>query len=239
ADQRAAADNAHAEFADPKSEFAGILRLWDAYRQAHADSTQSQLRRWCERHFLGFLRMREWRELHRQLKLQCEELGWDVDAATAPADGDRPGKAGAPYAVLHRALIAGLPTQVGQREDRGLYQGPRGRKFQLFPGSVLARRPPPWVLSATLLGTEKVWALTNAAIEPEWVISELPHLLARRHHDPRWSRSQGRVLGSEQVSLFGLVLAPKKPVDYGRLYPAEAREIFLRDGLATGEVNLR
>ena len=229
ADQRAAADNAHAEFADPKSEFVGILNLWEAYRQTHADSTQSQLRRWCEKHFLGFLRMREWRELHRQLKLQCAELGWET--------GTREG--GAPYAVLHRALIAGLPTQIGQREDRGLFQGPRGRKFQLFPGSVLARRPPPWVLSATLLDTEKVWALINAAIEPEWAIAELPHLLARRHHDPRWSRSQGRVIGSEQVSLFGLVLAPKKPVDYGRLYPAEAREIFLRDGLATGEVNLR
>ena len=229
ADQRAAADNAHAEFADPKSEFVGILKLWEAYRQAHADSTQSQLRRWCEKHFLGFLRMREWRELHRQLKLQCGDLGWE----------DRASGDSASYAVLHRALIAGLPAQVGQREERGLYQGPRGRKFQLFPGSTLARKPPPWVLSATLLDTEKVWALTNAAIEPEWVIAELPHLLARRHHDPRWSRSQGRVLGSEQVSLFGLVLAPKKPVDYGRLYPAEARAIFLRDGLAMGEVNLR
>jgi len=229
ADQRAAADNAHALFADPKSEFVGILKLWEAYRQAHEDSTQSQLRRWCDKHFLGFLRMREWRELHRQLKLQCGELGWQAGVA-----GDDPA-----YAILHRSLIAGLPTQVGQRADRGLYEGPRGRRFQLFPGSVLARRPPPWVLSATLLDTEKVWALTNAAIEPEWVIAELPHLLARRHHDPRWSRSQGRVIGSEQVSLFGLVLAPKKPVDYGRLYPDEARAIFLRDGLATGEVNLR
>ncbi|MGY0560145.1 ATP-dependent RNA helicase HrpA [Luteimonas sp. A277] len=241
ADQRTAADNAHAEFADPKSEFVGILKLWEAYRQAHADSTQSQLRRWCERNFLGFLRMREWRELHRQLKLQCTELGWEAagpDKDGAP-DGPESKEAAARYATLHRAVIAGLPTQVGQRVDRGLYDGPRGRKFQLFPGSVLARRPPPWVLSATLLDTERVWALTNAAIEPEWVIAELPHLLARRHHDPRWARSQGRVIGSEQISLFGLVLAPKKPVDYGRLYPDQARDIFLRDGLARGEVNLR
>jgi len=95
------------------------------------------------------------------------------------------------------------------------------------------------VLSATLLDTEKVWSLTNAAIEPEWVIAELPHLLARRHFDPRWSRSQGRVIGSEQVSLFGLVLAPKQPIHYGGLYPEEAREIFVRDGLVTGEINTR
>jgi len=276
ADQRAAADNAHALFADPKSEFVGILKLWEAYRQAHEDLTQSQLRKWCEKHFLGFLRMREWRELHRQLKLQTEEL-WaaHADAPTGrrrgraaqtlaqkagaastvpgdPVDGaanggrvdsdagfSAPGEVARRHALLHRALIAGLPTQISHMGERGVYEGPRGRRFQLFPGSVLARKPPPWVLSATLLDTEKVWAITNAAIEPDWAIAELPHLLARRHHDPRWSRSQGRVLGSEQVSLFGLVLAPKKPVDYGRLYPAEARELFLRDALVTGEINLR
>ena len=227
ADQRAAADNAHALFADPKSEFAGILKLWDAYREAHEERTQSQLRKWADHHFLGFLRLREWRELHRQLKLLSEELGW------------RQGDAPAMYAELHRALIAGLPTHIGNRGDRGVFEGPRGRRFKLFPGSPLARKPPAWVLSATLLDTEQVWGLTNAAIEPDWAIAELPHLLARRHHDPRWARSQGRVVGSEQVSLFGLVLAPKRPVHYGALYPEEARVIFARDALVPGEVNTR
>ncbi|HMT38486.1 MAG TPA: DUF3418 domain-containing protein, partial [Thermomonas sp.] len=139
----------------------------------------------------------------------------------------------------HRALIAGLPTQLGHRGDKGLYDGPRGRKFQLFPGSKLASKPPPWVLSATLLDTEKVWAITNAGIEPDWAIAELPHLLARRHHDPHWSRAQGRVLGSEQISLFGLVLAPKRPVHYGALFPEESRAIFVREALLTGEINTR
>ncbi|MCD9047552.1 ATP-dependent RNA helicase HrpA [Luteimonas sp. MHLX1A] len=245
ADQRAAADNAHALFADPRSEFVGILKLWEAYRGAHEELTQSQLRRWAEKHFLGFLRLREWRELHRQLKLQCADIGWAVEQGRAPLRERAAGEDPAPvvdargYAALHRALLAGLPTQLGHRGDRGQYEGPRGRRFQLFPGSTLARKPPPWVLSATLLDTEKVWALTNATIEPDWAIAELPHLLARRHHDPHWSRAQGRVIGSEQVSLFGLVLAPKRPVDYGRLYPDEARAMFLRDGLVTGEINLR
>ncbi|WP_200944270.1 ATP-dependent RNA helicase HrpA [Lysobacter sp. Root667] len=232
ADQRAAADNAHAEFADPRSEFVGILKLWDAYQNAHEELTQSKLRGWCEKHFLGFLRMREWRELHRQLKLLCEELGWAIK--TLPGEID----SGA-YATLHRALLAGLPTQIGLRGDKGFYDGPRGRKFQLFPGSPLARKPPPWVLAATLLDTERVWSMTNATIEPDWAIQELPHLLARRHHDPRWARSQGRVVGSEQISLFGLVLAPKRPVHYGALYPEESRAIFARDALVTGEINTR
>jgi len=259
ADQRAAADNAHAQFADPRSEFVGILKLWDAYQDAHEELTQSKLRAWCDKHFLGFLRMREWRELHRQLKLLCDELGWKQNervsrrAGLDPPSG-RPGSTAAgqdppydhaakdaahAYATLHRALIAGLPTQLGQRGDKGFYDGPRGRKFQLFPGSPLAKKPPPWVLSATLLDTERVWSLTNAGIEPDWAISELPHLLSRRHHDPHWARSQGRVVGSEQISLFGLVLAPKRPVHYGALFPEESRAIFARDALVTGEINTR
>ncbi|BDU15622.1 ATP-dependent RNA helicase HrpA [Lysobacter auxotrophicus] len=235
ADQRAAADNAHAQFADPKSEFVGILKLWNAYNAAHEDLTQSKLRAWCEKHFLGFLRMREWRELHRQLKLMGEELSWKESRAALNEHGALDQSA---YATLHKALLAGLPTQIGTRSDKG-FDGPRGRKFQLFPGSPLAKKPPPWVLSATLLDTERVWALTNAAIEPDWAIAELSHLLSRRQHDPRWSRSQGRVIGSEQISLFGLVLAPKRPVHYGALFPEESRAIFARDALVTGEINTR
>ena len=295
ADARGAADTAHAQFADGRSEFVGVLRLWDAYRQAHEDLTQSKLRDWCGRHFLGFLRMREWRELHRQLRLLCEELGWkeeDADAAMAPLlDGSRAppvarddaaavkatrgqlhraarlareGKTeAAPVAVraqqdqapagggfservrasayqtLHRALIAGLPTQIGHRTEKGDFQAPRQRRFLPFPGSPLSKRPPPWLLAANLLDTQKVWGMTLAAIEPDWVIAELPHLLLRRHFDPHWSRAQGQVLASEQISLFGLVLSPKKPVHYGRIAPGEAHDLFVRQGLVTGEINTR
>jgi ATP-dependent helicase HrpA len=224
---REAADNAHAKFADPKSEFIGILKLWQAYRDAHEELTQSKLRDWCERHFLGFLRMREWRELHRQLLLLCEELGWNLNEKEAE------------YVPLHRALLAGLPTQVGHKTEKGDFLAPRQRRYHLFPGSTLAKKPPAWVLSATLLDTARVWGMTNAAIEPDWVIAELPHLMARKHFDPHWSRAQGHVLASEQISLFGLVLAPKKPVHYGRIAPLEAHDIFVRQGLVTGEINTR
>ncbi|RYZ71723.1 MAG: ATP-dependent RNA helicase HrpA, partial [Lysobacteraceae bacterium] len=247
---REAADNAHAKFADPRSEFVGILKLWEAYRDAHEELTQSRLRDWCERHFLGFLRMREWRELHRQLLLLCAELGWEErgtsgekrvtrEGKNADADTRSPFLSPRAYVALHRALLAGLPTQVGHKTEKGDFLAPRQRRYQLFPGSVLAKKPPPWVLSATLLDTARVWGLTNASIEPDWVIAELPHLLARKHFDPHWSRAQGHVLASEQISLFGLVLAPKKPVHYGRIAPQEAHEIFVRQGLVTGEINTR
>ncbi|MFO3703661.1 ATP-dependent RNA helicase HrpA [Xanthomonas codiaei] len=298
---REAADNAHALFADARSEFVGILRLWEAYRQAHEDLTQSRLRDWCGRHFLGFLRMREWRELHRQLRLLCEELGWSEEPATAmlapllagpsaPARADghnanrptrgqlhraarlaREGRAdpsatpaqpaamapdrqaeaaeaaarssererAAAYQALHRALLAGLPTQIGHRTEKGDFLAARQRRFVPFPGSALARKPPPWILAATLLDTQKVWGMTNAAIEPDWAIAELGHLLARKHFDAHWSRAQGQVVASEQISLFGLVLAPKKPVHFGKIDPAASHDLFVRQGLVTGEINTR
>lgn len=298
---RDAADNAHALFADARSEFVGILRLWDAYRQVHEDLTQSKLRDWCNRHFLGFLRMREWRELHRQLRVLCEELGWSEEAAhvmlaplltgaSAPGREDgyrtnrstrgqlhraaRLARAGKPdlaevpakhapavvdnqaqaaevsarsserecaaaYQALHRALLAGLPTQIGHRTEKGDYLAARQRRFVPFPGSALARKPPPWMLAATLLDTQKVWSMTNAAVEPDWAIAELPHLLARKHFDPHWSRAQGQVVASEQISLFGLVLAPKKPVHFGKIDPVAAHDLFVRQALVTGEINTR
>jgi len=227
AEVREAADRAHAVFADERSEFVSILKLWEAYRVAHEELSQSKLRDWCGPRFLNFLRLREWRELHRQLLLNCEALGWVQN--DAPAD----------YADLHRALLAGLALQVGQRGEKGLYEAPRSRKFGLFPASTLASKPPPWLLCATLLDTAKVWGITAAKIEPEWVIDAVPHLLSHRHFDPHWSRRAGRVQGSEQIGLFGLVLLPKKPIHYGGLYPDEAREIFVRQALVMGEIDTR
>jgi ATP-dependent helicase HrpA len=227
ADAREAADRAHAEFLDNQSEFLSILKLWGAYKTAHEDLTQSKLRDWCDKHFLAFMRMREWRELHRQLLISAEELGWQQN--------DVPSE----YSPLHRALLSGLPGNIGHKSEKGIFDAPRQRKFSIFPGSSLAKTSPAWVLAANILDTQKVWGMTLAKIEPEWVIAELSHLLARKHFDPHWSRSQGRVLGYEQISLFGLLLAAKKPMHYGGLYPEEAREIFIRGALLSGEINTR
>lgn len=227
ADARGAADTAHGEWADERSEFVAILNLWKAYQTEHAERTQSGLRQWCEKHFLSFLRMREWRELHRQLLLLAQEQGWKLNAEAAD------------YAVLHKAIISGVPMQVGQKNDKHLFDAPRQRRFGVFPGSRLAKRPPNWLMAAVLLDIQKVYAMTVAKIEPEWIIEQLPHLLSRKHFDPHWSRAQGRVVGFEQISLFGLLLQGKRPIHYGGLYPQEAHEIFVQQALVSGEINTR
>ena len=227
AEARAAADAAQVGFSDPKSDFVGVQKLWAAYTLAHADLTQSKLRDWCERHFLSFMRMREWRELHRQLLVQCDALALPL-AGTA-----------ASYEAVHRALITGLPSQLGRKDEKGIYHGPRGRRFNIFPGSGLAKSPPQWLLSATLLDTQKLYGITNAMIEPAWVIEQLPHLIKRSYQDPHWQRQRGQVQAFEQVSLFGLMLVERRPVHYGSIDPVAARAIFIAEALVPCEIDTR
>ena len=256
-DARAQADAAHAAFVDPKSDFVGVLNLWHAYHDAHEELTQSKLRDWCSRHFLSFMRMREWRELHRQLLLVVQELGWKLDAAT-PSRHEKPGarqstRPAAPpagrggsesvdsaeqlYESMHRALLAGLPTQVGRKDEKGVYLGTRERKFQVFPGSALAKAPPNWIFSAQILDVGgRVWGMTNARVEPLWVEQQAAHLLRTSCRDAHWSKKRGCVVAYEQVSLFGLVLVEKRPVTFQQQDPALAHAIFLREALVRGDI---
>ena len=261
-DARAAADAAHAAFADKHSDFIGVLRLWDAYQQAHEELTQSKLRDWCARHFLSFLRMREWRELHRQLRVLDD--GRDSGLGTAnsenPArtrtdEGPRlPSRAEAASAVaarrptpesrvpspesrkdeaIHCALLSGLPTQVARKDEKGGYLGTRARRWQIFPGSALVKAPPQWLFSAQVLDLSgRVYGLMNARVEPAWIERQAAHLIRRAWFDPHWSRTRGAVLAYEQVSLFGLNLAERRLVQFQRQDAAQAHAIFLEQALA-------
>ncbi|WP_449423247.1 ATP-dependent RNA helicase HrpA [Rhodanobacter lindaniclasticus] len=290
-DARQQADAAHAVFADPKSDFVGVLNLWRAYHDAHEELTQSKLRDWCSRHFLSFMRMREWRELHRQLLLVAGELGWLVAPSLPRGEGWDEGarsrqtpRAGAGktrksksgevsrehppltsilspqgrggereergmdqqaamdrlYEAIHRSLLAGLPTQVGRKDEKGVYQGTRERKFQVFPGSALAKAPPNWVFSAQILDVGgRVWGMANARVEPLWIEQQAAHLLRTSCRDAHWSKKRGCVVAYEQVSLFGLVLVEKRPVTFQPQDPALAHAIFLREALVRGDIDAK
>jgi len=281
ADARQQADTAHALFADPKSDFIGVLNLWRAYHEAHEELTQSKLRDWCSRHYLSFMRMREWRELHRQLLLVVAELGWKLEraasrepaaAATAVvvktsagrrrgrkvSGGHAPAASGASsrerqdappvvddkaaadalFEAVHRSLLAGLPTQVGRKDEKGQYQGTRERKFQVFPGSALSKAPPNWVFSAQILDVGgRVWGMANGRVDPLWIEQQAAHLLRTHCRDAHWSKKRGCVVAYEQVSLFGLVLVEKRPVTFQRQDPELAHAIFLREALVRGDID--
>ncbi|HEX7324856.1 MAG TPA: ATP-dependent RNA helicase HrpA [Rhodanobacteraceae bacterium] len=264
ADKQQQADAAHREFADPQSDFIGVLNLWAAYRAAHEELTQSKLRDWCGRHFVSFMRMREWRELHRQLLLGETGPGRrGTQAARAPVPRRReanteatPPDAASPprgvradkqdsreqarYRDIHLALLAGLPANVARKDEQGTFRGTRERRFKVFPGSALAKKPPQWLLAAQVLDLGgKVWGLNCARVEPDWIERQAAHLLRRTCSDPHWSRARGCVQAYEQVSLYGLILAERRSVTFARQDPPLAHAIFLREALARCDIDAR
>ncbi len=243
ADRQQQADAAHAEFADPQSDFIGVLNLWNAYRVAHEELRQSKLREWCAKHFVSFMRMREWGALHRQLLLASGdgERATGKGGARVPAD-NRGAQLPVPdsYQSVHLALLAGLPTNVARKDEQGMYRGTRERKFKVFPGSALAKKPPAWLFVAQILDLGgKVWGMQCARIEPAWIERQAAHLLRRACSDPHWSRTRGTVQAFEQVSLHGLVLVERRTVTFAKQDPPLAHAIFLREALACCEIDCR
>ncbi len=221
---RQAADECHGVDQDDQSDFLSLLNLWRRYRRETDGLSRNQRRKWCRRHFLAPMRMEEWSDLLRQLRLNTRDM--KLSHNEQPAD----------YTAVHRTLLSGLITQVGRKGESHAYEGPRGLQFWVFPGSGLFRKSPKWLMAAELVQTSRTFGRTVARVEPEWIEAAGEHLLAREYFEPHWQARRGRVNGFERVSLFGLELVSRRRINYARVRPEEARGIFLRDGLVTGKL---
>ena len=231
-DKQQAADQAHLRFRDERSDFLSLLALWQFFGDAlSAKLSHRALVDRCRAHFVSYLRLREWRDLHQQLCEQVRELGWQW-AETLPEQVDDAG-----YAAIHKALLAGLLSNIGFKSDEGdPYVGTRGIRFFLHPASGIAKKGAKWVLAAELTETTRLYARCAARIEPEWVEAVAGDLVERSYFDPRWDKARGEVVGAERVALYGLTLVARRRVSYGRVDPATAHEVFLREGLAADEL---
>ncbi len=228
ADQAQAADEKHAQWRNERSDFLSFLNLWQLYQDRRKHLSNTRLRKFCKEHFLSYLRMREWQDIHAQLMEVIKgELGWRANQQ--PAEYDQ----------IHRAILAGLLSQVGFRQDKFEYLGARGLKFFIFPGSGLFKTRPKWLVSAEQVETSKVYARINAQVEPGWIEQCAGHLLKRHHYDPHWERKARRVAVFERVTLFGLTLVERRKVAYERVNPKEAREIFIRAALVGQDYDCR
>ncbi|WP_369602316.1 ATP-dependent RNA helicase HrpA [Hahella sp. SMD15-11] len=227
ADKQAQADQAHAQWKDDQSEFVSLLNLWNGWEEQRQALSGNQLRQWCKRNFIHYLRMREWRETHRQLRVLTREL--ELKENTVPAD----------YASLHKALLSGFLTQVGCKDEKREYQGPRNRRFLVFPGAHVRNKSPNWLMASELVETSRLFARNIARIEPEWIEELGSHLLKRTWLEPHWSRKRGEALAWEQCTLFGLIVVPRRRVSYGRIDPKHARELLIREGLIENQINSR
>jgi ATP-dependent helicase HrpA len=228
AEQQQAADEQHARFADPASDFTAYLNLWEHVRERQRALSSSRFRRMCREEFLGYLRVREWQDLHGQLRQVVDSLGAAVN--TTPADSAR----------VHQALLAGLLSHVGLFDpDRRDYLGARGARFAIFPGSGLFKRNPQWVMAAELVETTRLWARIVARVDPRWVEELAGHLLRRTYSEPHWEKKRGAVMAWERVTLYGVPVVSGRKVSYGRVDPALSRELFIRHALVYGEWDTR
>ncbi len=287
-DRQQAADQAHAQWKDPDSDFAALINLWRGFEEKRQELGSGALRSWCRKNFLNYLRLREWRDAHRQLLLITRELqlgkGKAVDGSGHPpyekpgvrpnrrvedgeASSTRPAEAAsqpAPtkdtkvnvilrqqaeaseaaqkakgYAAVHKAILAGLLSQVGHKTEDGDFLGARQRRFWVHPSSVIGRKKPSWLMAAELVETTKLFARMVAKIEPDWIEPLAGHLIKKNHFEPHWEKKRGQVVAYEQITLYGLIVVGKRPVHYGPIDPPAARELFIREGLVRGEITSR
>ncbi len=219
-----AADERHAKFADERSDFLAFLRLWKRFG---AGAT----RRECRDSFLSYPRLREWRDVHAQLREAVRELGWRASSANP----EKPEG----YRAIHRALLAGLLGNAGMKDEaEGSYTGARGIKFWVHPGSG-TKRPGKWLMAAELVETTRLYARTVAAIDPKWLEELGAHLLKRHRERPHWEKTRAQVVAVERGTLYGLPVYADRRVNFGPHDPELAREIFLRSALVEGEFETR
>ena len=267
-EQQAQADQLHARFKDPTSDFLTWLNLWRHLRSQQRELSSSAFRRMCKREYLNYLRVREWQDFESQLRQVCRELKVDLGvplrddsslASSGQATRSTTARGGEPDSDgIHQALLSGLLSHVGvldervptgptgggapgQRGPRGPreYLGARGARFAIFPGSGLRGKNPPYLMAGELVETGRLWARQNAAIRPEWAERIGAHLVKRTYSEPHWSKKRASVLAHERVTLYGVPLVTDRLVAFGTIDAELSRELFIRHALVAGEWSSR
>ncbi|THE16733.1 ATP-dependent RNA helicase HrpA, partial [Kocuria rosea] len=232
-EKRQQADELHKRFFDENSDFTSWLLLWRYVQEQQEELSSTQFRKLCRREHLNFLRIREWQDLYAQLRQMGQQVGIRVGKGR---EVDPSGK----EREIHVSLLAGLLSHIGLKDERKReYQGARGSRFAVFPGSNLFKKSPDWVMSAELVETSRLWARVNAAIDPLWAEELAPHLVKRSVSEPHWSRAQGSVMAYEKVTLYGVPVVAQRRINFWRVDPALARELFLRHALVEGDWQTR
>ncbi|SDO80813.1 ATP-dependent helicase HrpA [Nakamurella panacisegetis] len=297
-EDRDRATAAHSRFADPKSDFLSLVNLWNYLADEAKARSGNAFRRMCRSEYLHYLRIREWQDLHAQLRQVARQLKMDTEsramvaAAQVTADAGKPPPAAAtrsasgrssaaggkrrgrrpverdnrvveaqPVGVaaavittqgkgshvsfvdterVHTALLSGLLSHIGLRLEPGReYQGTRGSKFVIWPGSALAKSGPRLVVAAELVETSRLWGRIVAAVDPTWVEKVGGDLLRRSYSEPRWDARRGQVTATEKVTLLGVTLIGARSIQFDRIDPVTSREMFIRHALVEADWQTR
>ncbi|HEX7202280.1 MAG TPA: ATP-dependent RNA helicase HrpA [Arthrobacter sp.] len=228
-DKQQLAAEKHNRFKDENSDFTGFLNLWNYLQEKQQELSSSAFRRMCRAEFINYLRVREWQDLFAQLRQLARPLGISLDnKRLADPVGNHDG--------IHISLLSGLLSHIGILDERKReYAGARGSRFAIFPGSALFKKSPTFVMAAELVETSRLWARVAARFDPAWAEQVAPDLVKRSYSEPHWSTRQGAVMAYEKVTLYGVPIIAQRRINYGRVDPVVARELFIRHALVEGD----
>ena len=226
-DKQQAADEIHATFRHEESDFLALINLWQFLEKEQKALSRRKFQQLCRDHFLSWNRVQEWRDIHAQLREQMQAMGHPE------------GEAEGSFEEVHRALLTGLLSNIGRKDEQREYQGARNGRFYIHPGSALFQSAPKWIVCAERVETTRQYGRIVARVQPGWIERAGAHLIKRSYSEPHWQANPGQVAAFEKVTLFGVVLVPRRRVNYGPINPAEAREVFIRSALVDGDFETR
>lgn len=227
ADKQMQADQKHALFREADSDFLFYIKLWETLHANRENMSENKRRTFARNHFLSWLRLREWKKTHEQLVDLAKGLNLSFNEKKAS------------YENLHRALLTGLLSFIANKTDeRNVFMAVRQQKARVFPASTLHKTNTPWVMAFEMVETSQVYLRTLAKIEPEWILLAARDLVKHHYFEPHWSKKAGVVNAYDQISLFGLIIEPKRQINYEKVDQEAAHEIFLRDALTTGHLGI-
>ena len=234
AEKAAKADQTHAPFKDPNSDFLTFLNIWNRYHNTWARlKTQRRMRKFCKEHFLSFPRMREWVHIHDQISTILREQ------RISQGGRGRREITESLYEGIHKSILSGYLSNIAIKKDKNIYRAARGREAMIFPGSAIFNKGYPWIVAAEMVKTSRLFARTTAKIDPRWLEGLGGDLCKSSYAEPHWEKNRGEVMAFEQVTLYGLPVVSRRPVSYGSVNPEEAHDIFVRSALVEGEVKER
>ncbi len=250
-DKQQASDQKHSRFKNDQSDFLSLLSLWDYYHEKNAEMSQGQLRKLCKREFLSFMRLREWNETYRQLRMSLKDSKvlerkkpLTKNKKIKNVDKKKVNKAGEEvdlekylpkYDQIHQSLLTGLLSNIGLKEENQEFLGANNRKFTIFPASGLRKHPPKWIMSSDIVETSRLFARTVAKIQPQWIEYFAKHLLKYHYSEPRWEKRAAQVAADERTTLYGITINPKKRINFGAIDSLVSRQLFIRHALVYGE----
>lgn len=227
------ADKIHAGFVDSSSDFMTLLRIWNQYHgQMHTAKSKNRMKKFCREHYLSYRRMREWIDVHDQLKEILNDQGWHINKRKGLDDKTL-------YEGIHKSILSGYLSNIATKKEKNIYTAAKGKETMIFPGSGLFNKGGSWIVAAEMIETSRLFARMAATIKLEWLEELGGDLCRSTYSEPHWSKDRGEAVAYEQVSLFGLVIVPRRPVSYGRINPDESSDIFARNALVEGNLKKR